>query len=69
MSDFERYVEVHQITETRDGSIFRTKFLRNEWIDSDIFHHPPTGTGIVYYYAIPPEDDPTGMGLRRKRTQ
>ncbi len=67
MAQFEVFVSVHEIVEMRDNSVYRTKFLRNEWIDSEKWNHPPEGFVYAVAECPSPEDDPTGMGIRVKK--
>lgn len=41
MSDFECLVEIYEITEWRDNSVYQTKFLERNWVDMDDYHNPP----------------------------
>ena len=47
MSDIECLVEVWEITEYRDNSVYQTKFKGLKWIDIDDRNNPPKGFQYV----------------------
>ena len=47
MSDYECLVEVFEITEWRDNSVYRTQFKELKWIDIDDCNNPPKGFQYV----------------------
>ena len=60
MTAFEKWVEVFEVTEWRDGAVFRTKSLGHQWVDADT----TAGDGIIW--AAPTEAPDEGDLTFRK---
>jgi hypothetical protein len=62
MSEFEVLVQLYEITEMRDGCVYKTKLLGNRWMDMD---ERDAGAPEGFIYASPPLD-PDLIAIRRK---
>jgi hypothetical protein len=52
MKHYELYMAIHHITARKDGAIFHTQLIGNEWVDEDIVTaNDSTETNIIYIAA------------------
>jgi hypothetical protein len=67
MSNLEKLVEVFEITEWREGAVFKTRSLGLRWVDFDEKYRSPEG---FIYASVSTEwidEHPDEMTIRRKK--
>jgi hypothetical protein len=69
VSDFELYRAKWNITEWRDGAVYRTTFVEDAWVDeTDVSNNKPAESGFTYGVPMQPTTQAEMRGIRKKKS-